>query len=121
MARPVKLRTICERPRINTFGPKNFKENIYVEISLDEYETIRLIDYNNLTQEECADFMGVARTTIQKIYENARGKIADVLVNGKTLKIKGGNYQICNNKSYGKHCNKKHCRRFENEFYNLKP
>ena len=114
MARPVKLRTICEKPKMNIFGPKNFKENFCVEMSLEEYETIRLIDYNNLTQEECANFMGVARTTVQKIYEDARSKIADVLVNGKTLIIKGGNYQMCNNNNHGKHCNRKHCRRFEN-------
>ncbi|MDD4187598.1 MAG: DUF134 domain-containing protein [Bacilli bacterium] len=113
MARPVKLRTICEKPRINIFGPKSFKEENCIEMSLEEYESIRLIDYNNLTQEECANFMGVARTTVQKIYDNARGKIADVLVNGKTLIIKGGNYQICNNKGYGKYCNRKHCRKFE--------
>ena len=87
MARPVKSRTICSEPKINIFGPRNLSEEIYVDMSLEEFEAIRLIDYNNLTQEECASFMGVARTTVQKIYDDARGKIADALVNGRTLKI----------------------------------
>ena len=104
MARPVKSRTICAKPKINMFGPKDFSDETYVDMILEEFETIRLIDYNRLTQEECASFMGVARTTVQKIYEDARRKIADVLVNGKTLKIEGGNYRLCENIDHGRHC-----------------
>lgn len=114
MARPVKLRMICSKPKINMFGPKNFDEGCYVGISLDEFETIRLIDYNSLTQEECANFMGVARTTVQNIYDSARSKIAEALVNGKTLKIEGGNYHLCSEMPFGKHCNRKNCKRFGN-------
>lgn len=114
MARPVKARTICSEPKIKIFGPENFSTEVYIDMSLEELETIRLIDYNSLTQEECANFMGVARTTVQKIYDNARSKIADVLVNGKILKIEGGNYHLCNNMPYGKYCNKRDCKRFNN-------
>lgn len=114
MARPIKSRRICSEPKINMFGPQNFKGGIYIYMSLEEFETIRLIDYNDLTQEDCAEFMGVARTTVQKIYDDARGKIADVLVNGKTLKIEGGNYLLCNGTQIGRHCNNKHCKRFNN-------
>jgi len=112
MARPIKPRTICSKPKINIFGPRNLSEEIYVDMSLEEFEAIRLIDYNNLTQEECASFMGVARTTVQKIYNDARGKIADALVNGRTLKIEGGNYHLCNNMPHRKYCNRKNCKRF---------
>jgi predicted DNA-binding protein (UPF0251 family) len=112
MARPIKSRTICSEPKINIFGPRNLSEEIYIDMSLEEFEAIRLIDYNNLTQEECASFMGVARTTVQKIYDDARGKIADALVNGKILKIEGGNYHLCNNMPHGKYCNRKNCKRF---------
>lgn len=112
MARPIKSRTICSKPKINIFGPRNLSEEIYVDMSLEEFEAIRLIDYNNLTQEECASFMGVARTTVQKIYNDARGKIADALVNGRTLKIEGGNYHLCNNMPHRKYCNRKNCKRF---------
>lgn len=114
MARPVKSRTICSMPKINMFGPQNFDEDCYVDMNLEEFEAIRLIDYNNLTQEECANFMGVARTTVQNIYDSARSKIADALVNGKTLKIKGGNYHLCSEMPLGKYCNRKNCKRFDN-------
>ena len=56
-------------------------------MTLDEYEAIRLMDLENLQQEQAAAQMGVARTTVQLIYNNARRKLADCLVNGKRLVI----------------------------------
>ena len=67
-------------------------------MSVDEYETIRLIDQMGFTQEECAAQMNVARTTVQGIYNDARKKLADVLVNGKSLVIRGGDYTVCDSK-----------------------
>ena len=63
-------------------------------MSIDEYESIRLIDYEGLTQEECAKSMDVARTTVTSIYDSARKKLAKLLVEGKTLCISGGAYRI---------------------------
>ena len=63
-------------------------------MSIDEYESIRLIDYEGLTQEECAKSMDVARTTVTSIYDSARKKLAQLLVEGKTLCISGGAYRI---------------------------
>lgn len=67
-------------------------------MSVDEYETIRLIDLMGFTQEECAAQMNVARTTVQGIYNEARKKLADVLVNAKDLVIQGGDYTLCDSK-----------------------
>ncbi len=116
MARPVKLRMVCSRPRFDLFGPTNFEHNGYIKMSLEEYETIRLIDYNNLTQEECAAFMEVARTTVQKMYDDARNKMAKALIDGKCLKIEGGNHRLCSEMLYGKTCNRRQCRRFNNDY-----
>lgn len=65
-------------------------------MTLDEYETIRLIDRVGLTQELCSRHMGVSRTTVTQIYENARRKLAEMLVSGMPIRIQGGNYQVCN-------------------------
>ena len=60
-------------------------------MTVDEFETLRLLDNEGLTQEQCAARMNVSRTTVTAIYDSARKKIGDVLVNGKRLLITGGN------------------------------
>jgi predicted DNA-binding protein (UPF0251 family) len=64
-------------------------------MSLDEYETIRLIDLEQFTQEDSAIQMNIARTTVQSIYAEARKKIAICLIQGKPLYITGGNIRLC--------------------------
>lgn len=95
MARPCKAKRVCALPSVESFGPVGLEPESKVELTLEEYETIRLIDLLECTQEECAVQMGVARTTVQAVYNTARKKIADCLVNGRELEIRGGNYQIC--------------------------
>ncbi len=65
-----------------------------VIMTLDEYETIRLIDLMGFTQEQCAAKMQVARTTVQAIYNEARRKLAETLVNERELRIEGGEYEL---------------------------
>ncbi len=64
-------------------------------LRVEEYEAIRLIDLEKLTHEECGRQMGVSRTTVTEMYEAAREKLADCIVNGKPLIISGGNYTVC--------------------------
>jgi len=85
MARPVKQRRVCEMPETMEFAPCNKEKLMTIEMSVDEYEVIRLIDHLKLTQNECSQQMSVARTTVQAIYDSARSKLADALVNGKKL------------------------------------
>ena len=94
MPRPCRKRKVCRLPRYAYFGP-NPSATKTVVLSIDEYETIRLMDLEGLTQQECAKQMDVARTTVQSIYEQARYKLAQSIVRGYSLKIEGGNYSLC--------------------------
>lgn len=103
MARPQKFRYVCNKPKYEVFSPEcisqevsgNILQQDAVVLSVDEYEVFRLLDYENITQKECAFQMKVARTTVTDIYNQARQKIADAIVNGKRLVIEGGNYELC--------------------------
>ena len=96
MPRPCKQRRICALPGCCRFGPQEPDHTPEtLTMTLDEYEALRLIDLESLSQEECADRMGVARTTAQAIYNSARRKLADCLVNQKELHIEGGHYRLC--------------------------
>lgn len=94
MPRPKRCRRICGYPDYWSFIPEDAEHDDTVVLTLDEFETIRLIDYRRMTQEECAETMGVSRATVAGIYEKARYKIADAMVNGKRIRIAGGSYMI---------------------------
>jgi len=111
MPRPRKWRKVCCLPESDRFGPLNapVSQELFVTMTVDEYETIRLIDLQGFTQEECAKQMNIARTTVQGIYNDARKKLAESLVNGKVLKIEGGDYKLCD--GLEKSCGCGGCRR----------
>ena len=115
MPRPRKCRRVCCLPNNGSFGPLGKQESLETVImSVDEYETIRLIDQLGFTQEECAEQMKVARTTVQGIYNDARKKLADVLVNAKGLVIRGGDYTLCESKEESCGCGGCHRHRSQN-------
>lgn len=93
MPRPMKWRKVCCLPESNKFGPLDsvLDDQDHVNMTVDEYETIRLIDLEGFTQEECAKQMNIARATVQGIYVEARRKLAESLVNGKVLIIEEAN------------------------------
>ncbi len=106
MARPVRCRRICFEPKYDSFAPSGKGGAEQVLLTVDEFEAIRLIDTEKRTHEQCAKQMGISRTTVTEIYERARAKIADCIVNGKTLCISGGNYVLCDGSAW-KCCGKK--------------
>ena len=66
MPRPKKCRRVCHFPGNRSFAPGEPNPAAPVTMTVDEYETIRLLDREGLSQEECGIRMGVARTTVQQ-------------------------------------------------------
>ena len=96
MPRPKQERRICNPPIMQGFKPYGMHRQLLSSVSLqiDEYETIRLLDYEGMNQDEAAVKMNVSRPTLTRIYENARKTIAKALVEGKMIVIEGGNVQF---------------------------
>jgi predicted DNA-binding protein (UPF0251 family) len=96
MPRPRHCRRVCFEPGITYFKPAGVPMIDLEEINLtvDEFEAIRLKDVDGLEQEQSAQRMNISQPTFHRLYLEARKKIADVIVNGKALKIEGGTYEI---------------------------
>ena len=100
MARPCRQRRIMRFPDHWLFSAEDSEKKDDGNImTLDEYEAVRLIDYEGLTQEQCAEYMNVGRTTVTAIYDSARRKLASLIVDGKRLRISGGVYVVTSGKN----------------------
>ena len=88
MPRPRKCRKVCCLPDNDGFVPVRGGEELTpIVLNVNEYEAIRLIDREGFSQEQCGEYMCIARTTVQQIYADARKKLADALVEGLPLRI----------------------------------
>jgi len=96
MARPKKARMVQKEPEVTYFKPsgipmRELEENA---LTVEEMEAVRLKDIEGCEQEDCAKKMHVSRPTFHRVLASARRKIADALVNGKALRIGGGDYMM---------------------------
>ena len=103
MPRPHKCRWINQPPGVQAFKPmgvpaKNLER---IELQLDEFEAIRLADSEGLYHEMAAERMEISRATFGRIITRARQKVADALINGKVLIIKGGNVAVSSIRDFG--------------------
>ncbi|KPK46964.1 MAG: hypothetical protein AMJ77_04640 [Dehalococcoidia bacterium SM23_28_2] len=96
MARPTKWRRVAFMPQVTCFKPAGVPARLLegVALSVEELEAIRLKDVEGLQQEECAERMRISRPTFQRVLESARQKVADALINGKAVRIEGGNFAL---------------------------
>ena len=93
MARPKRKRQVQMAPKSFGFKPIDANEDFAgfeIELHLDEYESLRLADYEDLTQEDASVFMKVSRPTFARIYDSARKKIVQAMVENKSIIIAGG-------------------------------
>jgi uncharacterized protein len=103
MPRPKCCRNICGIPDKNYFKPRGIPvvELEEIVLHLDEFEAIRLADYEELYQEEAASRMNISRQTFGRVIGTAHKKIADVLIHGKALRIEGGEVNLTKTKTGG--------------------
>lgn len=93
MARCKCPRLVGDKPNTVYYKPAGVRlvELEEVVLELDEYEAVKLADLEELYQEDAAEKMKISRQTFGRIICSAHKKIADALVNGKAIKIEGGN------------------------------
>ena len=108
MARPEKCRKICNPPKMEGFKPYGMRKCYMspVILKIEEFESIRLVDYDQLSQEIAAKQMNVSRPTFTRIYNRALKTIAKAFVEGKAIEIEGGNFQFENDWYKCKKCHK---------------
>jgi predicted DNA-binding protein (UPF0251 family) len=96
MARPRKERKVVSPPRMEGFKPFGIAAFTPGEalLKIEEYESLRLVEYEGLSQEEAADVMNISRPTLTRIYNRALRTIARAFVEGKTIRIEGGDYSF---------------------------
>jgi len=135
MARPQKNRKICNPPKMKGFKPYGLPmcKVESLKLTYEEYESIRLVDYDMLPQDKAAEQMKVSRPTLTRIYNKAIKIIAKAFVEGKAIEIEGGNYQLEKDWYRCKKCHKliqginnhikcENCLLYsENELINLNP
>lgn len=96
MVRPRICRRVGCNPDITYFKPRGIpmKDMEEIVLPVEEYEAVRLKDLEGLEQEECAKKMNISQPTFHRLVLSARKRIADAIINGKAIKIEGGNFKI---------------------------
>ena len=94
MSRPKKVRCVRFLPKTKYFKPQGVPliDLEEVVLNVDEFEALNLADIEGKDQESAASEMEVSRPTFQRILSSARKKVAEAIVHGKALRIKGGNF-----------------------------
>jgi predicted DNA-binding protein (UPF0251 family) len=102
MARPINCRRVGFVPKSNYFKPRGIPLFALEEtvLTVDEFEAIRLADLENLYQEQAAEKMNVSRQTFGRIIDSAHKKVAEALVQGKALKIEGGEFEMAERRKF---------------------
>lgn len=100
--RPKCLRKVESQPKVDYFKPRGIPltQLETVKLTLEELEAIRLVDYDGLEQEDSAKKVRVSRRTLTRDLKSGRMKIADALLNGKAIEIRGGYFLASGERLY---------------------
>ncbi|MFB6342912.1 DUF134 domain-containing protein [Saccharicrinis sp. FJH62] len=107
MSRPKRLRKISNPPRIRGMNPFGYYGALKDPVQLyhEEYEAIRLLDYEGMNQEDAAKLMDVSRPTLTRIYDSARKKIAISFTEARQIQIEGGQAYFADDWYECRNCN----------------
>ncbi len=99
MPRPKSNRIVHEPPIYTDFKPVGSKGQALevIDLTLDEFEALRLADQLSMSHAEAADEMEISRSTFTRLIEGARKKLANFIIQGKLLSINGGNIHFRQN------------------------
>ncbi|MDD5477036.1 MAG: DUF134 domain-containing protein [Candidatus Omnitrophica bacterium] len=93
--RPKKYRIVKVDPKISYFSPRGRPGRPdEVQIKMDEFEALRLADYQGLGQKESAKSMRISQQTFSRILKKARKQVAKGITTGSTIRIQGGQYVL---------------------------
>ena len=93
--RPRKTRIVQNEPRTKQFSPRGaIGRPSHNELKVEEVEAIRLSDFSGLSQMEAARSMGISQQTFSRVLRNGRKRLAEALVLGRIIKVKGGDFRI---------------------------
>lgn len=96
MPRPRLFRRVEGEPAVNYFKPAGIPLSKLKEVvlTIDEFEAIRLKDFEENDQEKSAQKMHISQPTFNRLIRSARKKMAEAIVESKAIKIEGGNYKL---------------------------
>lgn len=106
MKKPYRTRKVNEPPRFTNFKPSGIPRKFLkkAELSIDEFEAIRLADYCGLEHQQAADNMQISRPTFTRLIKKARQSVATAIIDGMELSITGGNFELLNNLYHCRDC-----------------
>ncbi|HOI40206.1 MAG TPA: DUF134 domain-containing protein [Methanobacterium sp.] len=106
MPRPRRFSRILGKPRVCRFEP-DIADADKIEplmITMEEFESLRLKDYQEIQQKKAAEIMDISQPTFHRTLSSARRKITKALVEGKIIQIKGGDYIMDKKRYVCKNC-----------------
>ena len=113
MPRPSKCRRVEALPQVDYFKPRGVPMMRLDEVflTLDQFEALRLADYEDLAHDRAAERMNISRQTFGRVLASARKGVAKALVTGQALRIEGGHYEVRPKKQGADQVTGKSCRK----------
>ena len=96
MPRKKRHRLVTKEPPVSVYKPAGIPamELDEILITIDEFEALRLADFEGLSQRDASAAMEISQPTFNRVLSSARHKVASGLVQGYVLRIEGGRYRL---------------------------